>query len=621
MLDSSRPFWRPFPRGGRLALVVPTALLAVTAMMSPSFADDVTPDDGGETPAVTETPVPSAEPDPAPAVDPAPAETASEPKSEPASEPKSEPKPSQHSAPTPGAAFTDGDQAKASSDVEPAAAAKDDEPDNKKIVVCKYVGTPPGVPHHIIVVSKSAALNQGWVEDQFPGPFADAHDSIALRWAVGNEQPGDEELGDCPLAAVTAPEVPVTDDCGPDNAVYGAVPTGHYTVLRNLDGSITLKADAGYEFPGGSDEYVFEAPTDSNEPCDEPSEIEAPEIPVDDPCGPDNAVYGDVPAGAYDVDRHDDGSITLTAQGDATFAGGDKTHDYPAPVDNGVVCTDTENEKKVVVCKYVTTPDGELDHIIIVSTATLIQDGWDGVTFPFDFGDAHVSRAIRFAKDGEQAKDVPLMDCSDEEPAEIDVPELTYDDECDSGNAAYGEVPLSDDYSIAYNPDGSITLTALGDATFAGGEPTYTYPAPVEENTEACPIVDDTRVVLCTYPATARAALPLGTIVILDLLDVVAHGFDGVFPFEYSDGDATSTAIRYANEGEVAEDIDALTCGVDGEIEEEVPGEVGGIAEEAPQAGGTLPNTGGPAGWLVPLGAGLVLAGAALVLARRRETV
>lgn len=42
-------------------------------------------------------------------------------------------------------------------------------------------------------------------------------------------------------------------------------------------------------------------------------------------------------------------------------------------------------------------------------------------------------------------------------------------------------------------------------------------------------------------------------------------------------------------------------------------GDVGGIVD----SDGDLPNTGGPDGWLVPLGAGLVLAGAGLVMVRR----
>ncbi|MCX6398825.1 MAG: hypothetical protein NTX33_02700, partial [Propionibacteriales bacterium] len=124
MLNSSRPARRHYSRGGRLALVVPTALLAITAMVTPSFADDVTPDDGGGTPAVTETPAPAPEPDPAPQPEPKP-----EPKPDPAPEAKPEPKPENNPAPTPGAAFADAkvieEQAKPANDA-PVQAAADD---------------------------------------------------------------------------------------------------------------------------------------------------------------------------------------------------------------------------------------------------------------------------------------------------------------------------------------------------------------------------------------------------------------------------------------------------------------------------------------------------------------
>jgi LPXTG-motif cell wall-anchored protein len=65
-----------------------------------------------------------------------------------------------------------------------------------KVVVCKYVGTPPGTPHHIIVVAASAIKD--WDGVTFPWTFADAQDSIAIRYAIGNEQPGNEELVNCP---------------------------------------------------------------------------------------------------------------------------------------------------------------------------------------------------------------------------------------------------------------------------------------------------------------------------------------------------------------------------------------------------------------------------------------
>lgn len=67
---------------------------------------------------------------------------------------------------------------------------------------------------------------------------------------------------------------------------------------------------------------------------------------------------------------------------------------------------------RVVVCKYVRKP-GEtevLHHVIIVDSSAL-EPGFTG-TFPFEFRDAHFrSVAIRFAEEGEKAKDVSLPEC------------------------------------------------------------------------------------------------------------------------------------------------------------------------------------------------------------------
>jgi len=76
---------------------------------------------------------------------------------------------------------------------------------------------------------------------------------------------GTEEPTEIPV-----PTVPVTDPCGPDNAVYGEVPAGDYTVTRNDDGSITLDANAGFVFPGEQTSVTLPAPTDSGEACEEP---------------------------------------------------------------------------------------------------------------------------------------------------------------------------------------------------------------------------------------------------------------------------------------------------------------------------------------------------------------
>ncbi len=163
--------------------------------------------------------------------------------------------------------------------------------DGKKVVVCKYVGTPPGTPDHIIVVSVNS-LDNFPENPVFPLTFGDAQDSIAIRFAVGNEQPGDEELVNCPT--FQEPEV-----C-PEG-------TDH----------------AGEEVPEGETEESF---------CNDE------EPPAVCPEGTDNAGQ-EIPDGE-------------TAE---------------------EFCSDpvVEDGKKVVVCKYVGTPPGTPDHIIVVSVNSL----------------------------------------------------------------------------------------------------------------------------------------------------------------------------------------------------------------------------------------------------------
>ena len=83
----------------------------------------------------------------------------------------------------------------------------------KKIVVCKYTGTPPGGLSHIIVVSENTLNNVLDAEGNpfsglFPFEWTDAQGqaggSIAIRFAVGNEQPTD--LSICPQPPVECPD-------------------------------------------------------------------------------------------------------------------------------------------------------------------------------------------------------------------------------------------------------------------------------------------------------------------------------------------------------------------------------------------------------------------------------
>jgi hypothetical protein len=77
----------------------------------------------------------------------------------------------------------------------------------KKVVVCKYVGTPPGTLHHIIIVSESSltnpANNTGYVAPPDGDSWTDAQGqttegSVAIRYATEGEQAKDVALSECP---------------------------------------------------------------------------------------------------------------------------------------------------------------------------------------------------------------------------------------------------------------------------------------------------------------------------------------------------------------------------------------------------------------------------------------
>jgi hypothetical protein len=92
-------------------------------------------------------------------------------------------------------------------------------------------------------------------------------------------------------------------------------------------------------------------------------------------------------------------------------------------------CPPVDEGKKIVVCKYVGTPPGVLDHIVIVSENTLnnlVDDNGNPFSglFPFSWTDAQGqttegSVAIRYAEEGEQAQDVDLAECGGEEEPEL----------------------------------------------------------------------------------------------------------------------------------------------------------------------------------------------------------
>jgi hypothetical protein len=135
---------------------------------------------------------------------------------------------------------------------------------------------------------------------------------------------------------------------------------------------------------------------------------------------------------------------------------------------------DAAANQKVVVCKYVSTPGGHLDHIVVVSDNTL-PAAFDG-DFPFEWTDAHGqslagSIAVRYANPGEQAKDVPLSDCpqSGTESTPTTAVVSFQDPTCDNGNTAdYSATGEGIDFALdgTVAPGESVTVTATAQDGF-----------------------------------------------------------------------------------------------------------------------------------------------------------
>lgn len=180
------------------------------------------------------------------------------------------------------------------------------------------------------------------------------------------------------------------------------------------------------------------------------------------------------------------------------------------------------------------------------------------------------------------------------------------------------------------------------------------------------------RVVICKYIRTPGETEVPDHVIVVDYHALEGKGFDGTFPFPFSDGQNGSVAIRWAEKGESAREIELAGCATGETPVEEVPedevpeaelpeaetpdGEVGGIvlpgdgggihpvlAEEgsvlgiyldaidqaAPVTeadrfeagpGDVLPEAGAPAGLRLAalLGGLLTILGVALLVARRR---
>lgn len=178
------------------------------------------------------------------------------------------------------------------------------------------------------------------------------------------------------------PIVPIINPCGPTyDAVYGDIPVGNYTYVRNTDGSITFTATAGYVFSNDTTSFVLPAPADDLELCDEVA-IPQP-VPVD-PCGIDiDNAYWDL--AALRVDYPDvswqvvSGELIGTAI-DADFVDGRHSINFGAPTDSGLLCVVTAPEKPAPVDPCNINEDSPNAYWVLPRNSTELPYTWSLVT-------------------------------------------------------------------------------------------------------------------------------------------------------------------------------------------------------------------------------------------------
>jgi hypothetical protein len=139
--------------------------------------------------------------------------------------------------------------------------------------------------------------------------------------------------------------------------------------------------------------------------------------------------------------------------------------------------TAAPDHAKVVVCKYVGTPPGGLDHVIVVSESSM-PEGFTG-SFPYEWTDAQGqaggSVAIRYAESGEHSKDISLSECpSEQEILKAEAVAVPVEPTCDANVATYsteGSVGVASwDESADPAFGTTITLTAHAAEGYAFGE-------------------------------------------------------------------------------------------------------------------------------------------------------
>jgi hypothetical protein len=108
--------------------------------------------------------------------------------------------------------------------------------------------------------------------------------TLSAKWSNNTTQtnsgsiPVSDFKDACNFTVVEPPTVPVVDECGPGNAHYGQVPSGPWTPTVNADGSLTVTANPGHQFPDGQASITYPVPADSNQPCPTPPVVTPPVV-------------------------------------------------------------------------------------------------------------------------------------------------------------------------------------------------------------------------------------------------------------------------------------------------------------------------------------------------------
>lgn len=149
--------------------------------------------------------------------------------------------------------------------------------------------------------------------------------------------------------------VSVEDPCGPDNAVWQAIPVDADTLEFDFhtgganDDHIIVDIQGDHpdlQFPDGTRTHDYGTAPDSGVACaPEPTIVDVPANPgVNDPCNPagvtDNVTWKNVADnGTYHYAVLDNGDLRVTIVADnTTFADESTSHDYTKPADSGVAC-------------------------------------------------------------------------------------------------------------------------------------------------------------------------------------------------------------------------------------------------------------------------------------------